>query len=243
MKSKSLVFYLLGIIFIFSCQNGSTNQSTDNDSAISSDSELMQPSSENNNQTESYLIIHGKDIWVRDIPETGKVVLKLNKGDKCRVLEKGKLAAVHGRPDYWYKIEFDNTEGWVFGSQTDLMLFAPVDGPIKGDLIANCDNPELGDYMAPPSSSYVLNDDKTFKFTVAAGYIVEGKYDWSDNCLTFKTQKLIMDSPDGTTTSGFNGSISFNVFIRDQLICLALKENKLSDKNYGLSDGCFCLNN
>jgi len=70
---------------------------------------------------ESLLII-GNDIWVREIPSTGKVVMKLNDGDLCEVLEKGKYEEIRGMKDYWYKIRFNEKEGWVFGSQTSIKL-------------------------------------------------------------------------------------------------------------------------
>ncbi|MFC2080447.1 hypothetical protein ACFLRQ_03125 [Bacteroidota bacterium] len=64
------------------------------------------------------LTIEGKDIWIRDYPATGEVIMKLNTGDACVILEKGELAVIRDNVDYWYKIEFDGKEGWVYGSQT-----------------------------------------------------------------------------------------------------------------------------
>jgi hypothetical protein len=66
------------------------------------------------------LVIHGKDIWVRDVPSTGKVVMKLNEGNACEVIKKGTFQLIRGVPDYWYKIRFEGKVGWVFGSQTSL---------------------------------------------------------------------------------------------------------------------------
>jgi len=68
---------------------------------------------------QSYQIaITGKNIWVRSEPSTGEVVMKLNDGDTCRLLEKGKREIVKGIEDNWYKIKFHDKAGWVFGSQT-----------------------------------------------------------------------------------------------------------------------------
>jgi hypothetical protein len=95
------------------------------------------------NTLPDYLIINGKDIWVRDLPTTGKVVMKLNEGNKCKVLEKGKSETIRGISDFWYKIEFEGKQGWVFGSQTSLKQ-ASVSDPFlvlfKGEL-----SPELPD--------------------------------------------------------------------------------------------------
>ena len=64
------------------------------------------------------LIIIGDQIWVRDRPTDGKVVMKIDEGTECRILQKGKYEVIKGIPDYWYKIRYRGQEGWVFGSQT-----------------------------------------------------------------------------------------------------------------------------
>lgn len=67
-----------------------------------------------------FLWINGNDIWVRDAPSTGQVVMKLKSGDKCRILEKGKTQTIKDKTDVWYKIDFNGKVGWVFGSQTSV---------------------------------------------------------------------------------------------------------------------------
>lgn len=66
------------------------------------------------------LKIIGNQIWVREKPTTGDVIMKLDDGTKCKVLEKGKKQTIKGISDYWYKIEYQGKKGWVFGSQTSL---------------------------------------------------------------------------------------------------------------------------
>ena len=66
------------------------------------------------------LIIEGVNIWVRSEPKTGEVIMKLNSGDKCYVLAKGEKQSIRNNTDYWYKIDYQSKEGWVFGSQTSL---------------------------------------------------------------------------------------------------------------------------
>jgi GTPase SAR1 family protein len=65
------------------------------------------------------LIIHGKEIWVRKYPNTGKVVMKLNEGNVCKILKVGRYDVIRGKGSHWYQIEFKGQTGWVFGSQTD----------------------------------------------------------------------------------------------------------------------------
>ena len=66
------------------------------------------------------LLIEGKDIWVRETPKTGKVVMKLNEGDVCVVLNKSDAQVIRGSKYFWYYIDFNGSKGWVFGSQTSL---------------------------------------------------------------------------------------------------------------------------
>lgn len=123
----------LSMWVLFTCGSNTENQemeegnleAVDSPNTVSND-----PSSTQEETVENYLkpkyirsgqdrlIIHGKDIWVRDEPATGKVVMKLNEGDKCTVLKEGFVEMIRGDADYWYKIEFNGQEGWVFGSQT-----------------------------------------------------------------------------------------------------------------------------
>jgi len=69
--------------------------------------------------SEEFLTIKGKNIWVRDEPGTGKVVMKLNEGDQCKVFGHEQFEIIRGQADYWYQIEFNGQKGWVFGAQTD----------------------------------------------------------------------------------------------------------------------------
>ncbi|MCP4179989.1 MAG: hypothetical protein GY756_19685 [bacterium] len=66
------------------------------------------------------LIIEGKDIWVRNIPVKGELVMKLYEGDKCIILDTSDIDTIKGFVDYWYKITFQGDTGWVFGSQTNI---------------------------------------------------------------------------------------------------------------------------
>lgn len=73
------------------------------------------------------LTIEGNQIWVRTAPKTGEVVMKLNDGVVCEVLQKGEAHIIRGHKDYWYKIEHEGKTGWVFGAQTSIKRIATVD--------------------------------------------------------------------------------------------------------------------
>ncbi len=75
---------------------------------------------QSNSVKQEKLIIEGNQIWVRSEPTDGEVVMKLNNGTECLIIEKGKSEIINGISDFWYKISYENEEGWVFGSQTNL---------------------------------------------------------------------------------------------------------------------------
>lgn len=123
MTIKPLLFSIL-IITLFSCGSGN-NHNQENEEAIDEQNidGLVSESffnEEGNDESTEHLIIHGKDIWVRSEPATGVVVMKLNEGDKCSIIAKGFFEIIRGEADYWYKIEFNGKQGWVFGSQTSV---------------------------------------------------------------------------------------------------------------------------
>lgn len=106
---------LIITILLFSyCSNNKNNKENN------SNNDTTKKTTENVTDNKEYLIIEGKDIWIRKMPKTGEVIMKLNTGDKCVVLEKGQEQNIRGNIDYWYKIEFNGKQGWVFGSQTSL---------------------------------------------------------------------------------------------------------------------------
>ena len=68
---------------------------------------------------DSELLIVGSNIWVRSEHTTGDVIMKLNDGDKCKVLDQGRFEYIRGSAHFWYQIVFKSDTGWVFGSQTN----------------------------------------------------------------------------------------------------------------------------
>ncbi|PLX18220.1 MAG: hypothetical protein C0599_12555 [Salinivirgaceae bacterium] len=76
---------------------------------------------------QNQLTIEGDQIWVRSTPKTGEVIMKLDDGVVCDLLQKGEEEIIRGHKDYWYKIENDGKTGWVFGAQTSLKRIASID--------------------------------------------------------------------------------------------------------------------
>ena len=105
--------YLAKLIFVVLIISGCKNETKTVNKSINR--KVSQLSSKNN-----YLLIEGTDIWVREQPKTGKVILKLNDGIKCKIIDTSKLDTIKVSVDYWYKIKFNDTIGWIFGSQTNI---------------------------------------------------------------------------------------------------------------------------
>lgn len=111
MKKNLLIFLI--VLVLVSCKNTTEKQ---DDNHISNVQNTENPVE----NEKDYLTIVGNQIWVRSEPSTGDVVMKLDDGTKCIVVEKGKQETIKGTTDYWYKIEYEGQVGWVFGSQTSV---------------------------------------------------------------------------------------------------------------------------
>lgn len=70
------------------------------------------------------LYIEATNLNVRSEPdnEADNVIFQLSEGDICNVLEKGERQAIREMDDYWYKVEKDGQEGWVYGHFTSKRL-------------------------------------------------------------------------------------------------------------------------
>jgi hypothetical protein len=111
---------LFSIILFTACGNPkNTGGNTTSDSVKST---VQDENGSTASMIADHLLIEGKDIWVRAKPYSGDVLMKLNTGDGCKVIERGEKDQIKDRSDYWYKIEFGGKQGWVFGSQTNLNL-------------------------------------------------------------------------------------------------------------------------
>jgi len=106
---KNIISLFFILLFIFSCNN--SNEEDKEYSEEKAGEHVMLPT----------LIIEGTDILVRSKPSTtGKVIMKLDDGDICEIMEKGEFEQIREMQDYWYKIRFNGKDGWVYGSQTSV---------------------------------------------------------------------------------------------------------------------------
>jgi hypothetical protein len=239
MRELVIFFYFIYAFFsTLSCQYSGGTPGDETDSiALKSDTEETRTIS--NPLSDRILVIYGENIWVRDKAKTGKVIMTLNQGDTCKILERGELAVINGQPDYWYKVEFENNQGWLFGSQTDKTLFMPLNDSLKGRL--EICNDELMDQLgAPAANSYNFEEEKSFSYMVAAGYSISGIYEQKGNILTLSSLSMSVETPDGKQINELKGSISFRLFTNNKVIFLGEKTNTLKDKTYAPAGGAFC---
>lgn len=111
---KYLTYILVGILLMFSACSEEESETENNQNTEQNHSVSENP------ETEEYLTIEGNDIWVRNAAGDGEVIMKLDNGNQCLILEKGEEETINGYTDFWYKIDFEGKTGWVFGSQTSV---------------------------------------------------------------------------------------------------------------------------
>jgi uncharacterized membrane protein len=92
---------------------GDSNDSSNSDIPKSNENIIV-----NSTDKPKYIQINGENIWVRSKARTGEVVMKLNNNPQVKVLDSCCLETIRGDKSYWYKIEHNGQEGWLFGSQT-----------------------------------------------------------------------------------------------------------------------------
>ena len=76
------------------------------------------------NLKENELMVTGDVVNVRSSAsiDEDNVVFQVKSGDVGTVLEKGIMDEIGGKTDYWYKIEVEGQQGWLFGSNTSRSL-------------------------------------------------------------------------------------------------------------------------
>lgn len=132
---KGCVLICLALLLDSACKKAG---SQDQKNPGVSDSVVLE--SESASEVRSVLIIHGSDVWVRDAPITGEVIMKLQGGDSCNVVGHGVRDTIRDIPGWWYKIEFQGKPGWVFGSQTSWKDRAELTIEPAKSILANDDS-------------------------------------------------------------------------------------------------------
>jgi hypothetical protein len=167
---------------------------------------------------ESELIIEGENIWIRDEPSTGEVVMKLNTGDRCKLLMKGDFEEIRGMYDYWYKVEYNGKLGWVYGSQSNLKTGYSYSDAIGKGLVKNKEEPRapsspLNDFF----EKYTSKSNSVDNFIhPSAGVLVlnnSGVMCWGNtkssvwlNDIEIPSSNVFNGIPQGDHCEGYSGS-------------------------------------
>jgi hypothetical protein len=81
------------------------------------DGKVTLPFSLNKISSENMLTIKGEHVNMRKQPNTdAEVIMILDGGTECEILEKGKKEKIDGKTSNWYKIHYKEKDGWIFGS-------------------------------------------------------------------------------------------------------------------------------
>ncbi len=154
---KKTIFIIFICLSFIACKN-KNNDNDDNDKKTDT---VYINENQNKKDQKQYLTIKGTQIWIRSKPKTGEVIMKLDEGTKCKILEKGEEQTINGIKDFWYKIEYNGKTGWVFGSQTSLKQSANINEKtqIKNFLSYLIENIDAKNYT---NLKYYFIQDSTF---------------------------------------------------------------------------------
>ncbi|MFK7923459.1 MAG: hypothetical protein AB8H47_15960 [Bacteroidia bacterium] len=96
--------------------------SSETEDSTSTSIEEPAPTSSNVKADSPQLYITGDQVNIHTTPKTqsDNVLASLKEGDICLVLEKGDFEAIAEAEDFWYKVDFEGQEGWVFGYYTSM---------------------------------------------------------------------------------------------------------------------------
>ncbi|MCF8219830.1 MAG: SH3 domain-containing protein [Bacteroidales bacterium] len=117
------VFGLLSILFLlWSCGNNAS-QSDDQESKTNDTlqtKEDQQPAKALPEPGET-LVITGENVNMRTQPKIGdNVIMQLDSGAEATILKRGEKAQISDMVDYWYKVDYNNREMWVYGAITNV---------------------------------------------------------------------------------------------------------------------------
>lgn len=102
----------------------------------------------------------GDNVNIRSTPSTSAtVVTKVEKFTEFIVEEVGKKETINGNTDYWYKVKFNEIEGWIFGHFTSLRQEG------RKTLILKYIAYDFSDYDYPAMITFKDKSGKAYEFS------------------------------------------------------------------------------
>lgn len=191
---KKLLLILIIISFSIGCENTQKKEGGENIST-------------NKIENETKLIVEVENAWIREYPTDGEVIAKLRTGTECVVLKKDKKETIKGKSDFWYKVNFNGKEGWIFGAQTSLKQ-------------------KQKEYSIPSEVSI----DKDLEYGMCRDFkcLIEEFYPmgWSENEEYFAW----IFQPENEAIGGYDFTINIQNMVNDELVWIwSFKEHKLKN--------------
>ena len=121
-KATSFLF-CIGILFFLSCKESKKQEATipvNVDTAKYKKVDSIVNVIPRSALRDTILTITDDSVFALYYPNTGKVVMKLKKGDVCNITRTGRYDVVDGRGNFWIRVERFGGKGWIFGGQTSL---------------------------------------------------------------------------------------------------------------------------
>jgi hypothetical protein len=121
-KVSAVVFlFLLSLVFT-QCGKTSVEQAS---SALVVDTANLQkidsvPEVAKSHLKDTILKITADSVRALYYPNTGREVMKLAKGDVCKITRTGRYDVIDGKGNFWVRVERFGGKGWIFGGQTSL---------------------------------------------------------------------------------------------------------------------------
>jgi hypothetical protein len=103
------------MVFAFGCS------ASDQNSGESDGSDpAMLALAENGGVDIGMLVIGTGGADLHDSSSVGPILKHLESGDSCHVIEQGHWEVIDGKSAHWYRVKFEESDGWVWGLETDM---------------------------------------------------------------------------------------------------------------------------
>lgn len=156
--------------------------------------------------------IIGDNIWVRNSPTNGDVVMYLENNTEVKLLGYCCNESIRGKNNYWYKVELEGKRGWVFGSQLRFIdnKFDKVKTPPKKEIKDYFSSAYYRNIVSYWSFNGNINAQKGNSFYKSSSYSVDFGYDRFGNYNSSYNDSKKLSSSLGLSSFGNNDfSLSF----------------------------------
>jgi hypothetical protein len=123
LKYKTTGLLVIGIILLLSCGKKSAETASipsEVDTAKYQKVDSVTLTIPRSALRDTVLTIVADSVNALYYPNTGRVVMKLKRGDVCNITRTGRYDVVNGKGNFWVRVERFGGKGWIFGGHTTL---------------------------------------------------------------------------------------------------------------------------